>query len=646
MNIEHPTSNPKPPSRTRKVTWLMGALALLALGFVMVSAQQNSSPGLVKGFNVTRYHPTPNHRQIEFKLVGSEARQLAGPNRQFQITRPNFQAFQTNGAPLVRIESPECFFDENSRTLNSTETLSMQSGDGRFSLAGRGFRWQQDNKVLVISNDVRAVIYWTNNAPPLEITSRWFEFDAVSGRGVFHDNVRGENPDQVFTCATLTISGSLAATNREPLELIEADGGLEITRKIGIGFAKAERGTYRPSDERVEMIGGAEWKFDNYSGRAERMTAWLNTTNLEASGKVQMSLPRSSLGAAGGLLNSTNSSARATQTNLVTLFANQFRKRGEQLVAQGAVRISDGTNQLTCDYLEGKQATAADPTEFAFATGNVFVGRAGGGIYSDRADFTRVNNLVVFTGNPRLQQDEIRGAATRVLVNTLTREVTAEENVVVTFPITSGSSSLLDFLPNLATNRVATPASSNQFARITAENFRLDDNRAVFAGNITARQLPSDGSEPRLSCGILEIRLAANGKRAESLQARDNVVVENGRVGVITGPARATYTRLDAKTLTARTDVTTGELVDLTAAGGVDLVQAESRARGDQLVYTAANQVLKLQGQPSVKRPEGIYSSERELIWDNARQTVVGSDYRITVNPETLKQLEESKKLP
>jgi hypothetical protein len=47
-----------------------------------------------------------------------------------------------------------------------------------------------------------------------------------------------------------------------------------------------------------------------------------------------------------------------------------------------------------------------------------------------------------------------------------------------------------------------------------------------------------------------------------------------------------------------------------------------------------------------VKRPEGIYSSERELIWDNARQTVVGSDYRITVNPETLKQLEESKKLP
>jgi lipopolysaccharide export system protein LptA len=624
----------------------MGALALLVVSLVMVSAQ--TPPASATVYNVSQYYPAPHFRQIEYKLVGAGARLLPDPNGQWQITQPNFQAFQTNGAPLVRIESPECFFDENSRTLNSTETLSMQSGDGRFSLAGRGFRWQQDNKVLVISNDVRAVIYWITNEPPLEITSRWFEFDAVSGRGVFHDNVRGENPDQVFTCATLTISGSLAATNREPLELIEADGGLEITRKIGIGFAKAERGTYRPSDERVEMIGGAEWKFDNYSGRAERMTAWLNTTNLEASGKVQMSLPRSSLGAAGGLLNSTNSSARATQTNLVTLFADQFRKRGEQLVAQGAVRISDGTNHLTCDYLEGKHATRADPSEFAFATGNVFVGRAGGGIYSDRADFTRVNNLVVFTGNPRLQQDEIRGTATRLLANTLTREVTAEENVVVTFPITSGSSSLLDFLPNLATNRVAAPASSNQFARITAENFRLNDNRAVFAGNVTARQLPADGSEPRLSCSILEIRLAAHGKRAESLQARDNVVVENGRVGVITGPARATYTRLETKTLTARTDVTTGELVDLTAAGGVDLVQAESRARGDQMIFTAANQVLRLIGQPSVQRPEGTYSSERELIWDNARQKVAGSDYKfeILIKPETLKQLEESKKLP
>lgn len=646
MNIEHRTSNTQHPSKTRKVTWLIGALALLAVGFVMVSAQTPTASSTA--YNISQYYPAPHFRQIEYKLVGAGARRLPAPNSQWQITQPNFQAFQTNGAPLVRIESPECFFDEASRTLNSTETLSMQSGDGRFSLAGRGFRWQQNEKILVISNEVRAVIYWTNNEPPLEITitSRWFEFDAVAGRGVFHDDVRGENPDQVFTCETLTIRGSLAATNREPLELIEADGGLEITRKVGVGFAKAERGTYRPTDERMEMIGDAEWKFDQASGRAERMTAWLNTTNLEASGKVQLSLPRGSLGAAGGLLGTTNSSARATQTNLVTLFADQFHKRGDQLVAQGAVRISDGTNQLTCDYLEGKQPTAADPREFAFATGNVFVGREGGGIYSDRADFTRVNNLVVFTGNPRLQQDEIRGTATRVLVNTQTRDVTAEENVVVTFPIPGGSRSLLDILPDLATNRVATTASSNQFARITAENFRLDDNRAVFAGNVTARQLPADGSEPRLSCGILEIRLAANGKRAESLQARDNVVVENGRVGVITGSARATYTRLDAKTLTARTDVATGELVDLTAAGGVDLVQAESRARGDQLVYTAANQVLKLQGQPSVQRPEGIYTSERELIWDNARQTVVGSDYRIMVNPETLKQLEESKKLP
>jgi lipopolysaccharide export system protein LptA len=621
---------------------------LLVVGF-LISFAQTGPPGAAKGFNVTQYHSAPHFRQMEFKLVGAEARQLPGPGRQFQITQPNFQAFQTNGAPLVRIESPECFFDETARLLHSPETLAMQSGDGRFRLTGKGFHWRQADQMLVISNEVRALIQWTNDAPPLEITSRWFEFDARTRRGVFHDDVRGENPEQVFTCETLTITGSLNPTNREPLELIEADGGLEITRKVGVGFARAERGTYRPGDERAELTGRAEWKFDDYAGRADRMIAWLNTTNLEARGNVELSLPRHALGAASGLLGQTNATARTSQTNLVTLHAQHFTRRDDRVLAEGAVRITDGTNQFTCDRLEGKQPTPADPTEFAFATGNVFAGRADGGIYSDRADFTRTNHLVAFTGNPRLLQGEIRGTATRVLVNTQTEAVAAEENVAVTFPIPGGSRSLLDFLPDLGTNRVAqTTTQSNQFARITADNFHLRDQRARFTGNVQARQLPADGSEPRLTCGELEIRLTADGKRAESLQARENVVCENGRVGVITGPARATYTRLEAKTLTARTDVTTGELVDLTAAGGVDLVQAESRARGDQMVFTAANQVLRLIGQPSVQRPEGTYSSDRELIWDIAGQKVAGKDYKfdILLKPETLKQLEESKKLP
>ena len=45
-------------------------------------------------------------------------------------------------------------------------TGGHRAGDGRFQLQGRGFLWQQNQKLLTISNDVRAVIQWTNNAPP------------------------------------------------------------------------------------------------------------------------------------------------------------------------------------------------------------------------------------------------------------------------------------------------------------------------------------------------------------------------------------------------------------------------------------------------------------------------------------------------
>jgi len=643
MNIQHPTPNIQHPSWPRSAIWVIGALLLMVVGFWIVSAQ-TAAPGFVGGFNYTRYHPAPHFRQLELKLIGTEGRELPGSTRRFEIKSPKFQAFQTNGEPLVTIESPECFFEETTRALYSAETLAVQSGDGRFRITGKGFRWEQNKKLLVISNDVRAVIHWTNNAPPLEITARWFEFDLEQRRGVFHEDVRGENPEMFFTCARLTVSGSTERTNRNPLDLIEADGDLEITRKLGSGYAKANRGTYRRAEERMDLIGNAEWKFDGYAGRADRMTAWTNAENLEATGKVALSLPRAALGAAGGLLNTTNTT-KSAENGTVTLQANQFSKRGDRLLAEGAVQINDGTNTLTCDRLEGKQASKQSPDEFAIATGNVFVGRAGGGIYSDRADYSKAHNQVSFTGNPRFIQGEVHGTAGRVIARPATGEVIAEDDVTVTFPLAAGSGgTFLDFLPNESTNRVPAIARPDQKVGITARTFRLQDRLAVFAGNVAARQLPADGSEPRLRCGELEIRLAATKKHAESLQARQDVVCERGTVGVTNGPAE--YARLDSHTLTANANPATGDLRELVANGDVRFQQTDSEACGERAVYTAADQVLKLIGQPTIKRPEGTYTSERELVWDNLRRKVLGEDYKIVINPETLKRAGELEKLP
>ena len=104
----------------------------------------------------------------------------------------------------------------------------------------------------------------------------------------------------------------------------------------------------------------------------------------------------------------------------------------------------------------------------------------------------------------------------------------AEDGVTVTFPLPAGSGSLLDLLPNDQTNRTTRTAQPDQKVNITAQTFRLHDRLAVFAGNVET-PAPADGSEPRMHCAELEVRLGED-KKPESLQARQKVVCERGIV--------------------------------------------------------------------------------------------------------------------
>jgi len=593
---------------------------------------------------------------MEMKLTGSEAVQLPGNGKQFRVTKPHFTSYRKTGETEVIVETPECLFDETNpkaRTLSSDQPLSMRSGTDDFSIVGRGFLWRQNENTLIISNDVRALVRYTNNAPPLEITSRWFEFDVEQRRGIFHDNVRGEDTNQVFTCELLTISATTNKTQRSTpnltgarsggLDYIEADGSLEITGKSRPGHAQAQRGSFRQADQRVDLVGDAVWDFNGYSGSADQFTVWMVNTNIDASGKVKLSMPSGALGAAGGLLSATNAPTKTPGTNIVTLFADRFTKRGDRLLAEGDVRITDGTNQLTCARLDAKQSTPKAPDDFAAATGGVFVGRDNGGIHSDRADYSQAKEEILFTGNPRFVQDQIQGTADRVVVHTPTREVRAENNVAVTFPAKVGSGTVLNFLPNEKTNQVAPPKRTDQKVSVTAQNFRFQERRGLFTGNVVARELPADGSESRMRADEIEVLLAADQKHAESLQARKNVVCERGTVGVTNGPTE--YSRMECTTLTAYTDPATSELVRLVADGGVDLRQTTRWAKGTKAVFTHADQILRLQGNPRIEVSEGVYTSTSELIWDNANQVVRGSNFKIVPSQEFQDKAKDSEKL-
>lgn len=601
------------------------------------------TPGMrINNFSASDPYPPPNYRQMRYVVSGAEGRPQA--DRTFLLTQLKLQTFRPNGELEMVVAAPECVFNDKARTAGSAGRLTLQSGDGRLRVEGRGFHCRLDTKTLVISNDVTATIVRPNTnaqAAPLVIKARWLEFDAEKRRAVFHDDVRGDDPEFAFQCGTLAVSA--ANTNAPAFDLIEASESLVVTGKTGGRRAGADRGVYRRAAESIELIGHATWDVDGKSGRADRVLGLRKDGSIRADGQVAMTLPRQAMGAVTGLLSASNMPTAGT--SVLEVFADSFHWQSNIITGTGAVRIVDATNGITfsCDALEAKQAASASADETAVATGNVKIERAGGNILAERADYSKRAGTVVFTGHPRWREAQIAGSAGRVTFQTATQAIEAEEEVKVTVSVAgkSGGGSPLAFFPQVATNQ------TTQTIAITSHRLNVTERRAQFTGAVRAHQTPRTGGEARLSSDRLEVGFARGGGKLEAIIARDNVVYEQGLPGVTNGPA--VYRKLTCGELAVRADPATGEPQELVADHGVRVEQPGSVARSARMVYNRPAGLVKLIGQPTVETPQGTYTGRQELEWNLKNSTVSGTDYTVTAGSETLNRLKsaaESQKLP
>jgi len=141
--------------------WLMPA----------ASFSQTPSPAVIRGFNGSKYYPAPHFAQMEMKLTSKEAVEL--PGKQYQVMQPHLTTFTKQGVKQVEIESTYCLYNEPARLLNSQQHVMVKTGDGRSRIEGDGFSFQQKENLLIISNNVHAVIENpANRTSPLVITSR------------------------------------------------------------------------------------------------------------------------------------------------------------------------------------------------------------------------------------------------------------------------------------------------------------------------------------------------------------------------------------------------------------------------------------------------------------------------------------------
>ena len=147
------------PSDSRSGRWW---LRLLFTGWCVTGAcwlsRGNSTQDVVRlpltlfsdNFTTSEYYT--NNTQLKSRLTGKKATPLGA--ERYLITQLRLELFEENGQRQLIIEAPECVYDYRARNASSAGPLKIVLGEGRLSVTGEGFLWQQAQSSLMISNRV------------------------------------------------------------------------------------------------------------------------------------------------------------------------------------------------------------------------------------------------------------------------------------------------------------------------------------------------------------------------------------------------------------------------------------------------------------------------------------------------------------
>src|SRR5579859_4654473 len=156
----------------------------------------------IKGFKIAEPYDSPNETQIKSRIEGGQALPEPG-GRTILSQGVILRTFTRTNTPELIVKCQECVLNSATREVNSSGPIQMQTADGRFTIEGIGFFFQQTNSSLIISNQVHTLIQSasfplganqtnTSTGPesgPLFIDSGQFSYNGSSGRGIWWDHV-------------------------------------------------------------------------------------------------------------------------------------------------------------------------------------------------------------------------------------------------------------------------------------------------------------------------------------------------------------------------------------------------------------------------------------------------------------------------
>ena len=576
---------------------------------------------------------------------------LTGSEAVFQadgmlLTDPRLVTVTADGKTNLVFTASECLYDQDKKTIRSSGELSLSTGDGQMQLKGVGFSGNLAGPTLSVLNNVVAKLdkkltqARQKSAKPelLQITSRQFELEP--GRALFRDSVLVKDADGTLS------SDSIAVGMREDdweVQTILASGNVALqAEQIK---TTSEQADYDLPAGLIVLKGNPSWTMGERSGRANLLMIHRESQSVNAEGDVYMRLPAGA-GGAGGVLDfnaPTAGLAKASKGESVEIRSNVFlfqAATGENVGFAryiGAVQLTRGEGRLQCSFLNVRLAKGSGgAVESVNAEVGVNLAQGGDQLTAQTATYDLAQKTIQFRGGARWNLGTQSGEARSVELSPNDGVFRASGRVKMQLPRPKGDGRFL--LPP-ASGEVAKNEPSGEPLLVVCDSFEYRQavgsvglDSATFTGNVV---LSGDEGLRVLAQNVV-IGIDSEGAGLVSLDASSDLVVSTtGENAMRYVGDRLVYSTAD-------------ETMRLTGKPSVEirtrLEGAEVVALGQAAIYNLGTGLLRLTGDPVLKTDEGELRGREVVFNPHTKRLKATGRWKMTLNPRTIAKMRERTK--
>ena len=498
------------PMKRRHHSCVPASLVGFALGLVMFASPGRTQPvgvGPAQGLKFTEYYPS---RQPQLKSVLECARAQPQPNGRYLVTDAKWRTFRENGEGEMTVAAPECVYDSARRLISSSGPLHVQAAEGKFSIEGEGFLFQQTNSTLWVSNRVHTILHpellsgqaaaTNSNAavrkpiaaeeetPGMDIFSDQFTYSEESGLGVYEGNVHVTGTNLNSTEGKLTIV--LAAPERR-LKTLTAEQNVVVdyvTAAHEQVQATGERAFYSADTDLVQMTGQPTWRVGQRDGSGDELIFDRTNNIFRANGHASLKMPAQGLGSS-GMFSRTNPAAGppTTLTNQsIAILCDNYELRTNLAVFREQVRVCERLGdqlqgQMTCSLLT-LTFSGTNELQKMVAEHQVLIEQEDRKFTAEKAEYTGTNSVLELTGDPHWQDGPRQGNGDQIRVNLAHDEMLVHGNAFMRLPAAELGQSAVSAMGK--PKRTESKARTNEFAEVFCEQYFLAADSALFRGRV------------------------------------------------------------------------------------------------------------------------------------------------------------------